>query len=192
MCWDTRETPISYFYIVYYCFSLFGEKLSQIGPSGAFKLAPVPLGCAPIGFFWALPYFLAYERISGTNVFQAHFKPSPGGGNNLETACTWTSGQLLRMGRILTGRETSISSSNTDNTEHRKRTSPSLLVSVFYSYVTNYTWNESLKTAFLGVSRWCSGLRIWHYCCWSLDCCCGTGLIPGPGTTTYCGHGQNI
>lgn len=33
-----------------------------------------------------------------------------------------------------------------------------------------------------GVLLWCSRLRVQHCHCSSLDCCCGTGLIPGPGS----------
>ena len=42
------------------------------------------------------------------------------------------------------------------------------------------------KKIFYRVSSWCIGLGIWccHYC--GLDCCYGTGLIPSPGTSTYC------
>ena len=37
---------------------------------------------------------------------------------------------------------------------------------------------------------WHSGLRIWRCHCIGLDRCCGTGLIPGPGTSTCCRHHQ--
>ena len=34
-----------------------------------------------------------------------------------------------------------------------------------------------------GVSVWLSGLRIWHCHCSGSECCCGSGVIPGLGTS---------
>ena len=42
----------------------------------------------------------------------------------------------------------------------------------------------------LGVLLWCSGLRIWDRHCCGLGHCHGAGSIPGPGTSTCCGHRQ--
>ena len=42
----------------------------------------------------------------------------------------------------------------------------------------------------LAVPLWSSGLRIWHCHCSSRGHCCGSGSIPGPGTSTCHGHGQ--
>ena len=38
-----------------------------------------------------------------------------------------------------------------------------------------------------GVPLWLTELRIWHYHCHSLSCCCGAGSIPGPGTSLCLG-----
>ena len=43
-------------------------------------------------------------------------------------------------------------------------------------------WNT-----FPGILWWFSGLRIWRCHCCGSNYCCGTGLIPGLGTSTYCG-----
>ena len=44
----------------------------------------------------------------------------------------------------------------------------------------------------LGVPLWCRGLRIrWYHCC-DLAHYCGSGSVPGLGTSTCCGHGQKI
>ena len=37
-----------------------------------------------------------------------------------------------------------------------------------------------------GVPWWLNRLRIWHYYCHGSVCCCGEGLIPGPGTSSCC------
>ena len=37
---------------------------------------------------------------------------------------------------------------------------------------------------------WLNGLRTWRYHYSGLGCCCGVGLIPGPGTSACCRHGQ--
>ena len=42
-----------------------------------------------------------------------------------------------------------------------------------------------------GFPQWLSGLRILHCHCCGSGHCYGVGLIPGPGTSTCCGHGQN-
>ena len=51
-------------------------------------------------------------------------------------------------------------------------------------------YNKFLKTEKTGVLLQLSGLRILHCHCSSLDCCCGLGLIPGPGTSTCHGCSQ--
>ena len=40
------------------------------------------------------------------------------------------------------------------------------------------------------VPLWHSGLSTWHCHCRRSGCCCGTGSVPGPGTSTCCGYGQ--
>ena len=50
-----------------------------------------------------------------------------------------------------------------------------------------YLKNLFLKKAIL---REFPGLRIWHCHCYSLGCCCGSGLIPDP-ETPHCGYSQN-
>ena len=40
------------------------------------------------------------------------------------------------------------------------------------------------------VLLWHSGLRIWHYHCSGLGCCCGADSVPGLGSFTCCGRGQ--
>ena len=48
----------------------------------------------------------------------------------------------------------------------------------------------SLIKGGLGMPLWLSELRTrcCHYC--SLGCCCGSGSVPGPETSTCCGHSQ--
>ena len=41
-----------------------------------------------------------------------------------------------------------------------------------------------------GVPWWLRRLRIWGCHCSGLGHSCGTGLIPGPGTSACCEHGQ--
>ena len=48
------------------------------------------------------------------------------------------------------------------------------------------------KKFFRGVSLWCSGLRIQSCHCSCLGHYCVVGLIPGPGPSTYPGHGQKF
>ena len=43
----------------------------------------------------------------------------------------------------------------------------------------------------MGVLLWCSGLRIQHCHCRSLDGSCGMGLISGPGTSTCVAKKKN-
>ena len=46
------------------------------------------------------------------------------------------------------------------------------------------------KKAEQGVLLWLTGLRIWRCHCSGLGHCCGTGLIPGWGTSTCQGYAQ--
>ena len=50
------------------------------------------------------------------------------------------------------------------------------------------TWAK--KELAYGVPLWHNELRTWRCHHRGLCGCCGTGSIPGPGTSTYCGSGQ--
>ena len=49
---------------------------------------------------------------------------------------------------------------------------------------------SQLQKCTLGVPYWLSGLRIWHSHFCGSGCCCGTGLITGPRTSTCYEGGQ--
>ena len=55
-------------------------------------------------------------------------------------------------------------------------------------------WFERInlvKMTVLGVPLWIRGLKIWHCHYSSYGHCSGVGLIPGPGTSSWCRHSQN-
>lgn len=53
------------------------------------------------------------------------------------------------------------------------------------------TWKERelIKNYTLGVLLWSSRVRMEHFHCSNLGCCCDAGSTPGPGTSTFHIHG---